>query len=891
MGFNLGRLKGNKVGINPDETGVTAKQRDILQHWTHDLETNRLVTDLAIQTTLASVYLGYYISMESGGESTFFTNHDSSTHFSPMLGGVKHQEYLENQGPDGAIAPHGRVYSPDLIEASITGLLEADPLAYVSSATLLTLPVNLSSSGFTVRIEQEILAGSTLYYEMRKNAVDGVRAYEQSLKIAVTAPAGSLLDWWFTHPVDGFAGQTYHFITTMKDPDGVITTLNFSLDSGGVTAWGINKFRTFEDKPVAFTADLHDPDKIISPDGLKNLTITDTDLKYHNGSQKIIEHDSTGTYIYSLNSTANYLKVLDSSIGFIMEGSNALHINSTQAKLSSKDGGNYIRFKNASVKIQQGGQERLWMDSGETEIRGPDKSKILFLSNTKIQLQYDTVNRVSVTALESSLHSPDTLQDIKVTDSGAFYNGSEILTVADKGVNSGIAPLDAFGLIPTIHLPSYVDDIEEHATLAALITADPQATDKIYITLDDNLTYRYSGTPGNYVVVSQSLAIGETITTAYRGDRGKIAYDHSQSDHDYSATGHSHTSADISDLAPDRIVSPDGLATLTISNTSMSYIEGIISKLSFGPVGSLITGPDGTKSILITDVAATYKNFELATVDDLHSKSLLVSPDDSKSLDLTSLGLLYNDGTSDRWDITATTTTLLSPNELVTFQVTNSGVFYDGGLLARVSELHDKSVLTSADSAKNLTITNTDLTYSDGTVTRWDVNSVSTAITSPSGLMHFYVNDTGAFVGSTQVITADIGVINNGTSADNTVPRFDLATGKVIQGSGVTISDFDILGFDNTRLETANFQVNQSEDVVIGPLTADFYVVLSLGVTNFTVRDLGSNIGTFSVRIRFLDGTDELLLTQPNDYVKLTLIGGVWYYYNFRNGIGARVST
>ena len=45
----------------------------------------------------------------------------------------------------------------------------------------------------------------------------------------------------------------------------------------------------------------------------------------------------------------------------------------------------------------------------------------------------------------------------------------------------------------------------------------------------------------SYVVMSSSLALGETSSTAYRGDRGKIAYDHSQ------ATGNPHgtTKADI----------------------------------------------------------------------------------------------------------------------------------------------------------------------------------------------------------------------------------------------------------------------------------------------------------------------------------------------------------
>ena len=86
-------------------------------------------------------------------------------------------------------------------------------------------------------------------------------------------------------------------------------------------------------------------------------------------------------------------------------------------------------------------------------------------------------------------------------------------------------------------LPSYVDDVLEFANLASFPATGESG--KIYIALDTNLTYRWGGS--SYVVMSSSLALGETSSTAYRGDRGKIAYDHSQ------ATGNPHntTKADI----------------------------------------------------------------------------------------------------------------------------------------------------------------------------------------------------------------------------------------------------------------------------------------------------------------------------------------------------------
>ena len=80
------------------------------------------------------------------------------------------------------------------------------------------------------------------------------------------------------------------------------------------------------------------------------------------------------------------------------------------------------------------------------------------------------------------------------------------------------------GKVPSSQLPSYVDDVLEFANLASFPATGESG--KIYIALDTNLTYRWGGS--SYVVMSSSLALGETSSTAYRGDRGKIAYDHSQ---------------------------------------------------------------------------------------------------------------------------------------------------------------------------------------------------------------------------------------------------------------------------------------------------------------------------------------------------------------------------
>lgn len=90
-----------------------------------------------------------------------------------------------------------------------------------------------------------------------------------------------------------------------------------------------------------------------------------------------------------------------------------------------------------------------------------------------------------------------------------------------KGVANGIATLDQNGLVPSSQLPSYVDAVIEISTFSAL--PDTGESGKIYITQDTNLTYRWSGTA--YVEISQSLALGETSSTAYAGDKGKATTD------------------------------------------------------------------------------------------------------------------------------------------------------------------------------------------------------------------------------------------------------------------------------------------------------------------------------------------------------------------------------
>ena len=120
-------------------------------------------------------------------------------------------------------------------------------------------------------------------------------------------------------------------------------------------------------------------------------------------------------------------------------------------------------------------------------------------------------------ALEDALQKE--IEDRKAGDT--TITNSLNAFISTKGQPGGLAELDSTGKVPAAQLPSYVDDVLEYSTKAQF----PQTgeTGKIYVAKDTNLTYRWTGT--QYLEISQSLALGETPSTAYPGDKGKANRD------------------------------------------------------------------------------------------------------------------------------------------------------------------------------------------------------------------------------------------------------------------------------------------------------------------------------------------------------------------------------
>lgn len=156
-------------------------------------------------------------------------------------------------------------------------------------------------------------------------------------------------------------------------------------------------------------------------------------------------------------------------------------------------------------------------------------------SDGKIEndLLYDaTTSRKGIVQLEDSMtsdstdkaatpHSVNMLREYTNEKLDDKVNKSEV------GQPNGVAELDSNGIIISSQLPSYVDDVLEFDTKSDFPKNGESG--KIYVDKSNNVSYRWSGS--QYIMIASDLTLGETASTAYRGDRGRIAFDHSQEPH------------------------------------------------------------------------------------------------------------------------------------------------------------------------------------------------------------------------------------------------------------------------------------------------------------------------------------------------------------------------
>lgn len=312
---------------------------------------------------------------------------------------------------------------------------------------------------------------------------------------------------------------------------------------------------------------------------------------------------------------------------------------------------------------------------------------------------------------------------------------------AQKGKASGLAELDSTGKVPSAQLPSYVDDVIDgylsngkfyttkgsDGTYSGEITGE---SGKIYIDLNTSKTYRWSGSA--YAVISETIALGTTSSTAFRGDQGKVAYDHATAKGSAFASGlYKITTNDQGHVTAATAVTKSDITALGIpaQDTNTTYsdmkgatsdadgVHGLVPAPTKGKQGQYLRG-DGTWA---TPANTTYS---AATV----SAPGLMSAADKQKLDGIASGATKVTVDS------ALSSTSANPvqNKAVNTAITNLNTL-----------VGDKSVSTQITTGTNpfikgLSVSGTTITYTKGdgttgTITTQDTNTTYSDMKGATG--------------------------------------------------------------------------------------------------------------------------------------------------------------
>ena len=256
----------------------------------------------------------------------------------------------------------------------------------------------------------------------------------------------------------------------------------------------------------------------------------------------------------------------------------------------------------------------------------------------------------------------------KALSSNISLTASDVSAVAASSVGTanGVAELDSNGLVPSSQLPSYVDDVVEYAATTNFPASGESG--KIYVATGTGKIYRWSGT--QYTEISASLALGETSSTAYRGDRGKTAYDHatetrlttakSEGLYKISTTAEGHigsatavAKADITALgipAQDTTYTFDGTYNASTNKaatqtTVTNAINGLdvsnITGFGAGKTLSTLTETNGKISATFQDISITKSqitDFPTSLAPTAHTHTVSITPKTSSIYQITSIG-------------------------------------------------------------------------------------------------------------------------------------------------------------------------------------------------------------------------------------------------------------
>lgn len=191
----------------------------------------------------------------------------------------------------------------------------------------------------------------------------------------------------------------------------------------------------------------------------------------------------------------------------------------------------------------------------------------------KVQTEIDSAKGEVNSALQNHILNGSNPHNVTKDQVGlANVTNDAQVKRSEMGVANGVATLNESGTIPSAQLPSYVDDVLEYDNKSAFPPSGEAG--KIYVAKDTNLTYRWSGSA--YVEISQSLALGETSSTAYAGDKGAA------------------NRAAINSL-PSSIISNVAIGDITGTSVGLNITKANKSGLNYdAPAGSVLNIPAAT---------------------------------------------------------------------------------------------------------------------------------------------------------------------------------------------------------------------------------------------------------------------------------------------------------
>lgn len=296
--------------------------------------------------------------------------------------------------------------------------------------------------------------------------------------------------------------------------------------------------------------------------------------------------------VYSHDSNTTYSKATASSDGLLSKEDFAKLAEVTLEEME------YLSGVTGEIQEQLDGKAASSHGNHVPAVETANARRFLRNDNTWQTLPASSTSATGIVQLNDNINSTSVTQAATANAVKKAYDKGNhshpYISTSQKGAAGGVAELDDSGKVPSDQLPSYVDDALEYEDVDAF--PETGESGKIYVDTTTNKTYRWGGS--SYVEISASLALGETSSTAYRGDRGKVAYDHSQKT---SGNPHNVTKSDVGLGNVPNVATNDQTPTFTAASTLASLVSGEKLSVAMGKIAKAV-------SDLISHLADTTKH-------------------------------------------------------------------------------------------------------------------------------------------------------------------------------------------------------------------------------------------------------------------------------------------